>query len=324
VTGGVRDVVVIGSGPAGYTAALYTARADLRPVVLRGALSAGGALATTTDVENYPGFPDGVRGPDLVDDMAAQARRFGAELVDVDAVAVELDGDVKRVADSEGRVHAARTVVVATGTRHRRLGLPGEEELSGRGVSWCATCDGFFFRGHDIAVVGGGDTALEEATFLSRYARSVTVVHRRAALRASRAMQRRASADPRVSFAFEREVVAVHGDAGTGLTGVTLRDTATGATEERAVTGLFVAIGHDPRTELFAGRLALDEAGYVRVDAPSSRTSVPGVFAAGDVADPVYRQAVTAAAAGCVAALDAERYLAERGDSGRTPRFPVL
>ncbi|MFF8382092.1 thioredoxin-disulfide reductase [Streptomyces kanasensis] len=319
MSGVVRDVVVIGSGPAGYTAALYTARAALRPVVLRGSTAIGGALATTTEVENYPGFPGGVQGPDLMDGMAAQAERFGAELVDVEAVAVEPAGDVKRITDSEGREHLARTVVVATGTRYRKLGLQQEDELSGRGVSWCATCDGFFFRGHDIAVVGGGDTALEEATFLSRYARSVTVVHRRGVLRASKAMQRRAFADPKISFAFDREVVALHGDIGTGLTGIGLRDTATGTTEERAVTGLFIAIGHDPRTELFRGRLALDEAGYVRVDAPSSRTSVPGVFAAGDAVDRVYRQAVTAAGTGCVAALDAERYLAELGDLSSPP-----
>ncbi|GGQ09884.1 thioredoxin-disulfide reductase [Streptomyces roseolilacinus] len=324
MSGDVRDVVVIGSGPAGYTAALYTARADLRPVVLRGSTFVGGALATTTAVENYPGFPDGVQGPDLMDAMAAQAERFGAELVDTEAVAVELAGDVKRITDDAGREHRARAVIVATGTSHRKLGLEKEDELSGRGVSWCATCDGFFFRDHDIAVVGGGDTALEEATFLSRYARSVTVVHRRGALRASKAMQRRALADPKVSFALDREVAALHGDTGTGLTGLTLRDTATGATEERAVTGLFVAIGHDPRSGLFAARLALDEAGYVRVDAPSTRTSVPGVFAAGDVVDRVYRQAVTAAGTGCAAALDAERYLAERGDRQLSRQLPAL
>ncbi|MCP9958521.1 thioredoxin-disulfide reductase [Streptomyces sudanensis] len=317
----IRDVVVIGSGPAGYTAALYTARADLRPLVLRGSTFVGGSLATTTEVENYPGFPRGVQGPELMDAMAAQAERFGAELVDLDAVAVDLAGDVKRITDGSGREHLARTVIVATGSGYRKLGLDKEDELSGRGVSWCATCDGFFFRGHDIAVVGGGDTALEEATFLSRYARSVTVVHRRDTLRASKAMQRRAFADPRISFAFEREVAALHGDTGTGLTGVTLRDTATGATEDRAVTGLFVAIGHDPRTELFAGRLALDEAGYVRVDAPSTRTSVPGVFAAGDVVDHVYRQAVTAAGTGCAAALDAERYLAKLHDRELSGEF---
>ncbi|MFE1575774.1 thioredoxin-disulfide reductase [Streptomyces fradiae] len=313
MSGDVRNVLVIGSGPAGYTAALYTARADLRPLVLLGA-AGGGALATTTEVENYPGFPAGVRGPDLVDGMAAQAQRFGAELLGAEAVAVELTGDVKRVIDGTGREHLARTVVIATGTRARTLGLAGEAELTGHGVSSCATCDGFFFRGQDIAVVGGGDTALEEATFLSRYARTVTVVHRRDELRASKVLRRRAFADPKVSFAFEREVSALHGDARTGLTGLTLRHTATGATEELPVTGLFVAIGHDPRTELFTGRLALDAAGYVRVEAPSSRTGVPGVFAAGDVADPVYRQAVTAAGTGCVAALDAERYLSGLGD----------
>ncbi|GHD87057.1 thioredoxin-disulfide reductase [Streptomyces naganishii] len=307
---GVRDVVVIGSGPAAYTAALYTARADLHPLVLRGSVFVGGALATTTEVENYPGFPKGTQGPSLMDAMAQQAERFGAEFIDEEAVSVALAGEVKTVTDTVGGEHRARTAVVATGTGHRKLGVPQEDELSGRGVSWCATCDGFFFRDHDIAVVGGGDTALEEATFLSRYARSVTVIHRRDELRASKAMQRRAFADPKVSFAYDRKVVALHGDTDTGLTGLTLRDTVTGETEERSVTGLFIAIGHRPRSELFAGRLALDEAGYVLVEPPSSRTSVPGVFAAGDVVDRVYRQAVTAAGSGCVAALDAERYLA--------------
>ncbi|URM90977.1 thioredoxin-disulfide reductase [Streptomyces sp. MRC013] len=314
MSGDIRNVVVIGSGPAGYTAALYTARADLRPLVLRGSAFIGGSLATTTEVENYPGFPQGIQGPDLMDAMASQAERFGAEMVDVDVVDVDLDGDVKTVTDSTGREYRTRAVIVATGSGYRKLGLEKEDELSGRGVSWCATCDGFFFRNHDIVVVGGGDTALEEATFLSRYARSVTVVHRRDTLRASKAMQRRAFADPKITFAFEREVAALQGDIGTGLTGVTLRDTVTGATEDRAVTGLFIAIGHDPRSELFKGRLALDEAGYVLVDAPSTRTSVPGVFAAGDVVDHVYRQAVTAAGTGCAAALDAERYLAELHD----------
>ncbi|MFF6994750.1 thioredoxin-disulfide reductase [Streptomyces sp. NPDC008313] len=310
-------MVVIGSGPAGYTAALYTARADLRPVVLRGSTFVGGALATTTEVENYPGFPQGTQGPALMDAMAAQAERFGAELIDEEVVSVDLAGEVKTITDGAGRVYRARTVVVATGAAHRTLGLAREDLLSGRGVSWCATCDGFFFRDHDVAVVGGGDTALEEATFLSRYARSVTVIHRRKVLRASKVMQRRAFADPKVTFAFDRKVVALHGDTG-GLTGLTLRDTVTGEPEERAVTGLFIAIGHRPRTELFAGRLALDEAGYVVVDAPSSRTSVPGVFAAGDVVDHVYRQAVTAAGSGCVAALDAERYLASVNDQRLT------
>ncbi|MFP8885526.1 thioredoxin-disulfide reductase [Streptomyces mangrovi] len=320
MSAGIRDVAVIGSGPAGYTAALYTARAALRPLVFCGRALIGGSLATTTEVENYPGFPEGVQGPDLMDAMRAQAGRFGAELVDEDVAAVDLAGEVKQITDGAGRRHWARTVIVATGAGYRKLGLEREDELSGRGVSWCATCDGFFFRGHDVAVVGGGDTALEEATFLSRYARSVTVVHRRGTLRASKAMQRRAFADPKVTFVFEREVTALHGD--TGLTGVTLRDTVTGATEETAVTGLFVAIGHDPRSELFTGQLALDEAGYVLVDAPSTRTGVPGVFAAGDVVDHTYRQAVTAAGSGCAAALDAERYLAALHDesAGRARR----
>ncbi|MBH5336772.1 thioredoxin-disulfide reductase [Streptomyces pactum] len=306
----VHEVAVIGSGPAGYTAALYAARADLAPVVFLGTVFVGGALATTTEVENFPGFPDGVQGPDLMEKMRAQAARFGARMIEDDVAAVELCGEVKRLIDGHGRAHLARTVIVATGSGHRRLGLPREEEFSGRGVSSCATCDGFFFRGRHLAVVGGGDTALEEATFLTRYAASVTVVHRRDSLRASRAMQARAFADPKITFAFDSEVVELLGDV--RLTGVTLRDTRTGATRPLAVGGLFVAIGQDPRSGLFAGQLELDAKGYVVVRAPTTRTSVPGVFAAGDVVDHRYRQAVTAAGTGCAAALDAEHYLAAR------------
>ena len=308
----VRDVIVIGSGPAGYTAALYTARADLNPLVFCGAVFIGGSLTTTTEVENFPGSPLGVQGPELMDNMRDQAVRFGAEMVEDDIVAVDLAGEIKSVTDSHGRTHHARTVVVATGSGYRKLGLPNEEELSGRGVSWCATCDGFFFRGHDLAVVGGGDTALEEATFLTRYARSVTVVHRREALRASKVMQARAFAHDKITFAFDSEVAEIHGD--TDLSGVTLRDTRTGATRELAVTGLFIAIGHDPRTELFKGQLGCDDNGYLVVQPPSTRTNIPGVFAAGDVVDHTYRQAVTAAGTGCAAALDAERYLAALDD----------
>ncbi|WP_267241607.1 thioredoxin-disulfide reductase [Streptomyces sp. PR69] len=304
----VREVIVIGSGPAGYTAALYAARAQLAPLVFEGSVTAGGALMQTTEVENFPGFRDGVMGPDLMDAMRAQAERFGAELIPDDVLAVDLTGAIKEVTDSAGTVHRARAVIVATGSQHRTLGLPGEDALSGRGVSYCATCDGFFFREHDIVVVGGGDTAMEEATFLSRFARSVTVVHRRDTLRASKAMQERAFADPKISFAWNSEVAGVHGDQ--KLTGLTLRDTVTGETRELAATGLFVAIGHDPRSELFKGQLDLDDEGYLTVAAPSTRTNLPGVFAAGDVVDRTYRQAITAAGTGCAAALDAERHLA--------------
>jgi thioredoxin reductase (NADPH) len=308
----VRNVIIIGSGPAGYTAALYTARASLKPLVFEGAVTAGGALMNTTEVENFPGFRDGIMGPELMDNMRAQAEKFGAELVPDDVVAVDLTGDVKTVTDSEGTVHRARAVIVTTGSQHRKLGLPREDVLSGRGVSWCATCDGFFFRDQDIAVVGGGDTALEEATFLSRFARSVTVVHRRDSLRASKAMQERAFADPKITFAWDSAVEEIHGDP--KLTGVTLRDTTTGEKRELAVTGLFIAIGHDPRTDLFTGQLDLDAEGYLTVQAPSTRTNIPGVFGAGDVVDHTYRQAITAAGTGCSAALDAERYLASLAD----------
>ena len=308
----VRNVIIIGSGPAGYTAALYTARASLKPLVFEGAVTAGGALMNTTDVENFPGFRDGIMGPDLMDNMRAQAERFGAELVPDDVASVDMSGDVKKVTDSAGTVHQAKAVIVATGSQHRKLGLPREDELSGRGVSWCATCDGFFFKDQDIAVVGGGDTAMEEATFLSRFAKSVTVVHRRDTLRASKAMQERAFADPKISFAWDSEVAEIHGDP--KLTGLTLRNTQTGETSELPVTGLFIAVGHDPRTELFRDQIALDDDGYLKVDAPSTRTNLTGVFAAGDVVDHTYRQAITAAGTGCAAALDAERFLAALSD----------
>ncbi|MFC5665815.1 thioredoxin-disulfide reductase [Kitasatospora misakiensis] len=308
----VRNVIIIGSGPAGYTAALYTARASLKPLVFEGAVTAGGALMNTTEVENFPGFREGIMGPELMDNMRAQAERFGAELIPDDIVAVDLTGDIKTVTDSEGNVHKARAVIVTTGSQHRKLELPNEDKLSGRGVSWCATCDGFFFRDQDIAVVGGGDTALEEATFLSRFARSVKVIHRRDSLRASKAMQERAFADEKISFEWDSAVEAIHGDP--KLSGVTLRDTTTGELRELPVTGLFIAIGHDPRTELFKGQLELDAEGYLKVEAPSTRTNIPGVFAAGDVVDHTYRQAITASGTGCSAALDAERYLASLAD----------
>ncbi|MFJ8440073.1 thioredoxin-disulfide reductase [Kitasatospora griseola] len=309
----VRNVIIIGSGPSGYTAALYTARASLKPLVFEGAVTAGGALMNTTEVENFPGFRDGIMGPELMDNMRAQAERFGAELVPDDVIAVDLTGDIKTVTDSEGTVHRARAVIVTTGSQHRKLNLPNEDKLSGRGVSWCATCDGFFFRDQDIAVVGGGDTAIEEATFLSRFARSVTIVHRRNTLRASKAMQERAFANPKITFAWDSAVEEIHGDP--KLTGLTLRDTNTGDLRELPVTGLFIAIGHDPRTDLFKGQLDLDAEGYLKVESPSTRTNIPGVFAAGDVVDHTYRQAITAAGTGCSAALDTEHYLAALTDS---------
>ncbi|MBV2364088.1 thioredoxin-disulfide reductase [Streptomonospora nanhaiensis] len=306
----VRNVIIIGSGPAGYTAAVYAARAELRPLVFEGSVTAGGALMNTTDVENFPGFPDGIMGPDLMDNLRKQAERFGAELVPDDVTEVDLTADPKIVKVGD-QVHRARTVIVATGSGYRKLGVPGEEEFSGRGTSWCATCDGFFFRDQDIAVVGGGDTAMEEATFLTRFARSVTVIHRRGELRASKIMQERAFGNDKIRFEWNTEVVEVLGDA--KVSGVRLRNTVTGEESKLDVTGLFVAIGHDPRVELFAGQLDLDSEGYLAVDHPSTRTNIPGVFAAGDVVDHQYRQAVTAAGTGCAAALDAERYLAEHG-----------
>ncbi|MEC4015746.1 thioredoxin-disulfide reductase [Streptomyces sp. H27-D2] len=308
----VRNVIIIGSGPAGYTAAVYAARASLKPLVFEGAVTAGGALMNTTEVENFPGFRDGIMGPDLMDAMRGQAERFGAELIPDDIISVDLSGEIKTVTDTAGTVHRAKSVIVTTGSQHRKLGLPREDELSGRGVSWCATCDGFFFKDQDIAVIGGGDTAMEEATFLSRFARSVTVVHRRDTLRASKAMQERAVADPKISFIWDSEIAEIKGE--NKLAGLTLRNLKTGETSELPVTGLFIAIGHDPRTELFQGQLDLDDEGYLTVEAPSTRTNLTGVFAAGDVVDHTYRQAITAAGTGCSAALDAERFLASLTD----------
>ncbi|MFM7598322.1 MAG: thioredoxin-disulfide reductase [Actinomycetota bacterium] len=304
----VRDVIIIGSGPSGYTAAIYTARAQLRPLVLEGSVTAGGALMNTTEVENFPGFKDGIMGPALMEEMRAQAVRFGAEILTDDAVDVQLDGEFKVVRDGSGREHHARTVILAMGSGYRELNLPNEKRLSGHGVSWCATCDGFFFRDQDIAVVGGGDSALEEATFLTRFAKSVTLIHRRDSLRASKIMQERAFANDKIHFAWNSEVVDILGEV--KVSGVVLKDTATGVTRELPITGLFIAIGHDPRSELVKDKIALDAEGYVIVDAASTRTSVPGVFAAGDLVDHTYRQAITAAGTGCAAALDAERYLA--------------
>ena len=309
VTTDVRNVIIIGSGPAGYTAAVYAARANLAPLVFEGAVTAGGALMNTTEVENFPGFKDGIMGPDLMDGMRAQAERFGAEIVTDDVTAVDLTGEVKTVTDGEGTVHRARSVILAMGSAYRELGLPREKELSGHGVSWCATCDGFFFRDQDIAVVGGGDSAIEEATFLTKFARTVTIIHRREELRASKIMAERAHANPKIRFAWNSAVDAIHGEG--KLSGVTLRDTVTGETRELPVTGLFVAIGHDPRNELVKGVIELDAEGYVLVEGRTTRTNVPGVFACGDLVDHHYRQAVTAAGTGCAAALDAERFLAD-------------
>jgi thioredoxin reductase (NADPH) len=302
-----RNVIVIGSGPAGYTAALYTARASLNPLVLEGSVTAGGALMNTTEVENFPGFRDGIMGPALMDEMRAQAERFGAELVADDAVEVDLTGDVK-VVKTATETYTARSVILATGSGYRKLGLPREEELSGRGVSWCATCDGFFFRDQAIAVVGGGDSAIEEATFLTRFGQKVYLIHRRDELRASKIMQERAFADPKLEIVWNAEIAEINGEE--RLESVTLRDTNTGDTRPLEVTGLFIAIGHDPRSELLAGQVDLDDDGYVLVRHPSTHTNLPGVFASGDLVDHHYRQAITAAGTGCAAALDAERFIA--------------
>ncbi len=304
----VREVVVVGSGPAGYTAAIYAARAGLRPVVLAGSVTAGGALMNTTDVENFPGFADGILGPELMEHMQRQAERFGAEVVWDDATEVDLTGPVKTIVTGGGQTYRARAVILATGSAYRELGLADEKRLSGRGVSWCATCDGFFFRDQDIVVVGGGDSAVEEATFLTRFGRTVTMVHRRDQLRASKIMADRALNDPKMRFAWNSEVVGISGD--TKVTGVTLRDTVTGETRELPAGGLFVAIGHEPRTELLKGQVELDESGYIVVQGRTTATNLPGVFACGDAVDHVYRQAITAAGSGCSAALDAQHFLA--------------
>lgn len=309
-----RNVIIVGSGPAGYTAALYAARANLRPLVLEGVQS-GGALVTTTDVENYPGFPDGILGPDLMDNLRKQAERFGAELLTEDATRVALTGDPKSVyvGDTEYR---ARAVILATGSAWRPLGVPGEQELLGHGVSSCATCDGFFFRDQHIAVVGGGDSAMEEATFLTKFAATVTIIHRRDEFRASKIMADRALSHPKIEVVWNTvvdEILGVEraGEVGGGtVSGVRVHDVVTGEPRTLDVTGVFIAIGHDPRSELFADQVTLDENGYVRTEQPSTRTNLPGVFAAGDLVDHTYRQAITAAGTGCAAAIDAERYLA--------------
>ncbi|MEO9249225.1 thioredoxin-disulfide reductase [Citricoccus nitrophenolicus] len=307
------QVIIIGSGPAGYTAAIYAARAGLTPRVIAGSVTHGGALMTTTEVENFPGFPGGIQGPELMAGLAEQAARFGAVVEYDDAAAVRLTGHLKEVTTLAGKSYRAPAVIVATGSAYKELGLPEEKRLSGHGVSWCATCDGFFFREQDIVVVGGGDSAMEEALFLTRFARTVTVVVRRDVLRASKIMAARARDNEKIRFAYNNRVTAIHGE--DKVTGVTLADTITGETREVAATGVFVAIGHLPRTELVVGQLELDAEGYIVVDASTTHTNLTGVFACGDAVDHRYRQAITAAGTGCAAALDAERYLAALGDA---------
>jgi len=310
----VRQVIIIGSGPAGYTAAIYAARAKLNPLVVASSVEAGGELMNTTDVENFPGFPEGIQGPDLMTKMQEQAERFGAEVLYDDAVELDIEGPVKRVKLGSGKVEEADALIFATGSAPRKIGIEGESRLSGRGVSYCATCDGFFFRERVIAVVGGGDSAMEEATFLTKFASKVYIIHRRDELRASKIMQERAFKNEKIEFVWNSEVVDILGD--DAVTGVVLRNTVDGSTSELALDGVFVAIGNDPRVHLVHGKLDLTPEGTVWVDGRSSRTSVPGVFAAGDVIDPTYRQAVTAAGSGTVAALDVEHYLAARGEAG--------
>jgi len=305
----VRNVIIIGSGPAGYTAAIYAARARLEPLMFEGSVTAGGALMQTTDVENFPGFPDGVLGPELMDSLRKQAERFGAELVADDVVSVDLAATPKVVRTAD-ETFLAQAVIVATGSKYRELSIPGEKMLAGHGVSWCATCDGFFFREQDIAVVGGGDSAMEEATFLTRFARSVTVIHRRDSLRASKIMQDRAFDNPKIKFLWDTEVLEAVGD--TKLTGLRVRNVKTGEESVLEVSGVFVAIGHEPRSELFTGQLDISPEGYLLVQHPTTRTNIEGVFASGDVVDHIYRQAVTAAGTGCSAAIDAERWLASQ------------
>ena len=305
----IRNVIVIGSGPAGYTAALYAARAELKPLVFEGSVTAGGALMQTTDVENFPGFPDGILGPELMDSLRKQCERFGAELISDDVVSVDLSATPK-VVRTDSETYLAHAVIIATGSKYRELGVPGEKELAGHGVSWCATCDGFFLRGQDIAVAGGGDSALEEAMFLTRFAKSVSVVHRRSTLRASKIMQERAFANAKIRWEWDSEVAEVLGDG--KVSAVRLRSTKDGSERDLPVGGIFVAIGHDPRSDLFTGQLETDQDGYLVVPHPSTRTAIDGVFACGDVVDRHYRQAVTAAGTGCAAALDAERWLASK------------
>ena len=307
----VEPVVIIGSGPAGYTAAIYAARAQLSPILLEGSVTAGGALMNTTEVENFPGFQKGIMGPALMEEMRAQAEKFGTRFVTDDAVKVDLKGEVKTIQDGSGNTYLANSVILATGSGYKKIGLPKEETLSGRGVSYCATCDGFFFKEQAIAVVGGGDSALEEATFLTRFASKVYLIHRRNELRASRIMQQRAQNDPKIEFVWNSQVIDILGEE--KVMGVRIKDTVTGDEKNLDLTGLFVAIGHVPRSELLIGQIDLDANGYVKTQSESTKTNIEGVFACGDLVDHVYRQAITAAGTGCQAALDAERFLASQG-----------
>ncbi|MHA7294170.1 thioredoxin-disulfide reductase [Arthrobacter sp. HLT1-21] len=309
----IHDVIIVGSGPAGYTAAVYTARANLAPLMIASSVKAGGELMNTTDVENYPGFPDGVMGPDLMEQFEKQAVRFGTEILFEDVTSLELSGLVKKVTIGTGETYLSRSVIISTGSEYRELGLDDEKRLSGHGVSWCATCDGFFFKDQDIAVIGGGDSAMEEALFLTKFARTVTVVHRRESLRASKIMQDRALNHEKIRFIWNSEVIGIDGEA--KVTGLRLGSTVDDSTQQLAVTGVFVAIGNDPRVELVKDLLELTSEGTIAVQGRTSKTSMPGVFAAGDVIDPTYRQAITASGSGCVAALDVEHYLADLGDS---------
>jgi thioredoxin reductase (NADPH) len=308
-----EQLIIIGSGPAGYTAAIYAARAGLNPLVVAGSVTAGGALMNTTEVENFPGFPGGIQGPELMEGLQKQSEKFGARIVFDDVTEVDLNGHLKRVVTGAGQTHDAPAVILATGSAYKELGLSEEKKFSGHGLSWCATCDGFFFREQDIIVVGGGDSAMEEALFLTRFGKSVTVIVRRDALRASKIMAQRAIDNEKIRFEYNSAVTAIHGEG--KVTGVTLTDTVTGATRELAATGIFVAIGHLPRTELVQGQVDLDDEGYIKVDSPTTCTNLPGVFACGDAVDHRYRQAITAAGTGCSAALDAERYLAALEDT---------
>ena len=303
----MREVIIVGSGPAGYTAAIYAARAQLNPLMIASSVEPGGELMKTTEVENYPGFPEGLMGPDLMANFQAQAERFGTEILFDDVVEVDLKGDVKIIKTGNGETFEAKSVILATGAAYRELGLPKEKELSGHGVSWCATCDGFFFREKTIAVVGGGDSAMEEALFLTKFASKVYVIHRRESLKASKIMQQRAFDNPKIEFIWNSAVAELRGDG--QLTGVVLESTVDGAKTEMDLDGLFIAIGNDPRVWLVENQVKLTEERFIEVDGRSSRTSLPGVFACGDVIDPTYRQAITAAGSGCVAALDAEHYL---------------
>lgn len=303
----IRDLVIVGSGPAGYTAAIYAARAQLNPVLYEGSVTAGGALMTTTEVENFPGFVDGVMGPELMESMRKQAARFGTELITDDVVEMDLTGEIKTVKDGSGNVVQARAVILATGSAYRHIGLANEDRLSGRGVSWCATCDGFFFRDQTIAVVGGGDSAVEEATFLTKFASKVVLIHRRDSLRASKIMAERALNNPKIEMLWNTEVVDILGES--KVEALALKNTVTGELSQRDFTGLFVAIGHIPRSELIVGQIDCDNEGYVKVEGRSTRTNLSGVFACGDLVDHTYRQAITAAGSGCQAALDAEKFL---------------